>query len=75
MEQRKVRWEQPYAGHISELRTCITTLLRTNAFYVHVPWQHSIAALLRENAVKVCVLQTIDTNSRGIGSKLLFLSG
>jgi hypothetical protein len=47
---------------------------RTNAFYIHVPWQRSMAALLRENAVKVCVLQTIDTNSRDLGSKLPILS-
>ena len=38
-------------------------------FCIHVPWQRSMAALLRENAVKVCVLQPIDTNARDLGSK------
>jgi len=40
-----------------------------NASYIHVPWQRSMSALLSENAVKVCVLQTIDTNSRDLGCK------
>jgi hypothetical protein len=58
-----------HADRTRRIPASFTKQQRTNAFYIHVPWQRSMAALLRENAVKVCVLQTIDTNSRDLGSK------